>query len=398
MHNSGDVIQGSFPNGLTRIASPVLQRRATPTGSSVQLPPRLTMQTHGTGQPLPVAVRQKMESFFRTSFADVRVHVGPGATAIGATAFTRGSNIHFAPGHYDPVSHHGQQMLGHELAHVVQQRAARVRNPFGSGVAVVHDPLLESEAHRLGQQAAAHVPRLVQAKFGGATVQRIEPVTIGLGLAAVATVGAVAWGLSYCFGGRNDDGGAAPPDPVAHLKSMDGLRQLRADTRSGGDSQGTTALLQSGGAYYLIEQDNCRNCQDAMAALGVTYVNAGSRHTGWHAEMRMVAFFKHHAKGLAGTTIWVNKPICKACAAELRVEGVTMAVPIEAEDPSDDWVHWRVMAGLGYSPADAAYQGPVRRGWGSQLRDETNQSIANAYGDISNLDRSTRRRFTGKYT
>jgi hypothetical protein len=50
---------------------------------------------------------------------------------------------------------HGQQLLGHELAHVVQQRAGRVRNPLGIGLAVVHDKALEAEADRLGQRVAA---------------------------------------------------------------------------------------------------------------------------------------------------------------------------------------------------------------------------------------------------
>jgi hypothetical protein len=82
--------------------------------------------------------------------------VGPQAAAIGALAFTQGSHIHFAPGQYNPASPQGQQVLGHELAHVVQQRAGRVRNPFGSGVAVVQDRRLESEADAMGARAAAH--------------------------------------------------------------------------------------------------------------------------------------------------------------------------------------------------------------------------------------------------
>jgi Domain of unknown function (DUF4157) len=42
-----------------------------------------------------------MESFFNTSFADVRVHVGHEAAAIGALAFTHGADLYFAPGQYD---------------------------------------------------------------------------------------------------------------------------------------------------------------------------------------------------------------------------------------------------------------------------------------------------------
>lgn len=106
------------------------------------------------GQALPDGVRQRMESFFGADFSDVRVHVGSHASSIGAVAFTIGSSLHFAPGQYQPDSPRGLQLLGHELAHVVQQRAGRVRNPFGGGIAVVQDTALEAEADRLGNLAA----------------------------------------------------------------------------------------------------------------------------------------------------------------------------------------------------------------------------------------------------
>lgn len=101
-------------------------------------------------------MQQKMESFFGNSFADVRVHVGSQAPSIGARAFAHGSNLYFAPGHYNPGTRRGQQLLGHELTHVVQQREGRVKNPFGSGVAVVQDRSMEGEADQMGLRAASH--------------------------------------------------------------------------------------------------------------------------------------------------------------------------------------------------------------------------------------------------
>src|SRR5262249_38297722 len=85
---------------------------------------------------------------------------------IGALALTQGSNLYFAQGQYNPHTSRGRQLLGHELAHVVQQRAGRVRNPFASGVAVVQDRALETEADRMGLRAAAHQIS-VQAKMVG---------------------------------------------------------------------------------------------------------------------------------------------------------------------------------------------------------------------------------------
>jgi len=107
------------------------------------------------GEPLPEAVRARMEAFFQTDFSTVRVHVGTQAPSLGALALAVGEHLFFAPGCYAPHTERGQWLLGHELAHVVQQRSGRVPNPFDSGLALIHDPVLEAEADHLGFQAAA---------------------------------------------------------------------------------------------------------------------------------------------------------------------------------------------------------------------------------------------------
>ncbi|HEU4387913.1 MAG TPA: DUF4157 domain-containing protein [Blastocatellia bacterium] len=106
------------------------------------------------GMPIPDKVRTKMEAAFGADFSDVRVHVGREASSIGAIAYTWGTNVHFAPGQYNPWTIQGQKLLGHELWHVVQQKSGRVSNPFGNGVAVVQDHTLEAEADRMGVKAA----------------------------------------------------------------------------------------------------------------------------------------------------------------------------------------------------------------------------------------------------
>jgi len=88
---------------LTRVAGPqgvVVQRVGN--GEAFQLPANLSNFGGGVGQPLPKPVLQKMESFFKTTFADVRVHVGAQASSIGALAFTHGTNLYFAPGAVQP--------------------------------------------------------------------------------------------------------------------------------------------------------------------------------------------------------------------------------------------------------------------------------------------------------
>jgi len=159
-----DVIQGSFLNGAPRVVNgkgglPV-QRLAS--GTAAQMPQTAFDLHRGIGQPLPGEVCQRMEALFGAKFNDVRVHVGPQAASIGAVAFTRGSNVYFAPGQYDPSTPRGRQLLAHELAHVVQQRTGRVRNPFPSGTAFVHDLGLEAEATRMSLRAATVQPLMAR--------------------------------------------------------------------------------------------------------------------------------------------------------------------------------------------------------------------------------------------
>ncbi|SFH00946.1 protein of unknown function [Duganella sp. CF458] len=180
------LIQAHFVNGgiilMARAAqqsgssSGVLQSKCTPSGIIALDAGRLNL-TGSIGRPIPEALRQKMESFFRTDFSAVRIHVGSHAQSIGAHAFTTGSDIYFAHGQYAPDTPRGQQLLGHELAHVVQQRAGRVQAPVGAGTVIVNQPALEAEADRLGARAATFVPApQMNAALPFRTAQATAPV------------------------------------------------------------------------------------------------------------------------------------------------------------------------------------------------------------------------------
>jgi Domain of unknown function (DUF4157) len=107
---------------------------------------------------LPDQVKAQMEGAFGTSFDDVKITANSSkAKEAGALAFAQGNNIHFAPGQYNPESKGGQELLGHELAHVVQQRQGRVQaNAEVNGLPVNNDHALESEADQMGAKAAAY--------------------------------------------------------------------------------------------------------------------------------------------------------------------------------------------------------------------------------------------------
>ncbi|HEV8541814.1 MAG TPA: DUF4157 domain-containing protein [Verrucomicrobiae bacterium] len=86
--------------------------------------PHSTVVPKSDGQSLPGTVRQQMEGKFGTDFSAVRVHSGTHVSGIGATSYTTGNDIHFAPGQYQPHTDKGKELLSHELTHVVQQRQA----------------------------------------------------------------------------------------------------------------------------------------------------------------------------------------------------------------------------------------------------------------------------------
>ena len=109
----------------------------------------------GGGSKLPSGVQAKMEQSFGTDFSDVRIHEGSHASAIGALGYTQGTDIHFASGQYQPHSQEGQELLGHELTHVMQQKQGRVAATTQSkGVAINDDTSLEREADEMGAKAA----------------------------------------------------------------------------------------------------------------------------------------------------------------------------------------------------------------------------------------------------
>jgi hypothetical protein len=91
---------------------------------------------------------------FGADFSGVRIHHGDGrAEAMGAEAMAHGDDIHVAA-HRDPGD---RALIGHELAHVVQQREGRVAAPQSKDGEVV-DPALEEEADRAGQVVAGGQP------------------------------------------------------------------------------------------------------------------------------------------------------------------------------------------------------------------------------------------------
>jgi hypothetical protein len=75
--------------------------------------------------PLDAAARGALQGSYGVDLSPVRVHTdaraAASAQAVGACAYTVGSDIVFGAGEYDPASSSGGWLLAHELAHVAQQ-------------------------------------------------------------------------------------------------------------------------------------------------------------------------------------------------------------------------------------------------------------------------------------
>lgn len=110
---------------------PDIQRQATSDKTTVE--PSIEdaiQQTRGSGQPLAESVRVPMEQAFGADFSGVKVHADARSDqlnrSIQAKAFTTGQDMFFRQGEYSPSSRSGQELIAHELTHVVQQQGNRV--------------------------------------------------------------------------------------------------------------------------------------------------------------------------------------------------------------------------------------------------------------------------------
>jgi len=135
-----------------------IQRQARDSGSTPALMPDHAALEQSGGKPLPLDLRQRMESQFGRKFEGVLVHsdsaAAQAAGAVHARAFTSGNHIYFAQGEYQPDTEPGRELIAHELAHVVQQNTGRASAAGKQIDGGRHDPL-EQEADR----AAAEIAR-----------------------------------------------------------------------------------------------------------------------------------------------------------------------------------------------------------------------------------------------
>ncbi len=103
----------------------ILRAPASADAQPSAVPPAVHDVVTSAGQPLDKATRAYMEPRFGRDFSRVRTHTderaAASARAVDAHAYTVGDHIAFDKGRFSPGTAEGRRLIGHELAHVVQQ-------------------------------------------------------------------------------------------------------------------------------------------------------------------------------------------------------------------------------------------------------------------------------------
>jgi Domain of unknown function (DUF4157) len=103
----------------------------------------------GGGVAIAPNIRQPMEQAFGADFSGVKVHTDGQSDqlnrSIQARAFTTGQDVFFRQGEYNPGSRGGQELLAHELTHVVQQSGGAISSEEKPGKKLIN--LVENTGH-----------------------------------------------------------------------------------------------------------------------------------------------------------------------------------------------------------------------------------------------------------
>lgn len=138
-------------------------------------------QGSGRALQLPEELRSGIESQFGHSVDNLKFRESSDVNSIGAKAYAKGDEIHFAPGQFRPDTELGRKMIGHEVAHIAQQ----ARGGLGTGVNL--DPSMEHQADLQGDALAAH--NISSAESGGVALSPMPT-------ASFSSAPAQGWGIS----------------------------------------------------------------------------------------------------------------------------------------------------------------------------------------------------------
>ncbi|MCL1491720.1 MAG: DUF4157 domain-containing protein [Pseudanabaena sp. Salubria-1] len=128
----------------------LVQRRENIGGGEASTDLESSIQSaRGSGQSLDANLQRSMGQAMGADFSGVKVHTDSQSDqlnkSIQAKAFTTGQDVFFRQGAYEPSSRGGQELIAHELTHVVQQGAS-VQRKSNEEIAENNEPLSNEPA------------------------------------------------------------------------------------------------------------------------------------------------------------------------------------------------------------------------------------------------------------
>ena len=128
----------------------LIQRRENVGGGVASTDLESSIQSaRGSGQSLDGSLSEKLGQAMGADFSGVKVHTDSQSDhlnkSIQAKAFTTGQDVFFRQGAYDPSSRGGQELIAHELTHVVQQNGGAVQ----AKMSLQREPALEKDELQL---------------------------------------------------------------------------------------------------------------------------------------------------------------------------------------------------------------------------------------------------------
>lgn len=243
---------GALPLFLQRQTAGGAAADAAP-AANAPAPPVVHDALRAPGRPLAANERAQWEPRFGRDLRDVRLHTGEqaaqSARAVGANAYTVGSDIVFGAGRFSPDTAGGARLLAHELTHVVQQGGGRGPAPTAAQIGAA-DSAYEREAGAVaaavqrGESAAGMIvppagsgPAALQRDTAGAGSGSAQQQTgSGSGSAQqTATQQPAAQPLDY-----DRDPKSIPAVPAGQTAA--GVRTLLANKKRAGDITGFQVL------------------------------------------------------------------------------------------------------------------------------------------------------------
>jgi len=315
------------------------------TGMALSTPRPAATGPSAAGAGMPEYLRASLDVAFETDLSAVRIHEDQQAPSLGALAFTRGTDVHFAPGRFEPETARGRALLGHELAHVVQQAEGRVTTssaPQTTAGEAGEDSALEREADEAGTRVArgehASIGRPARALGEPATAPMTQYKT-AIKTGDLTTSGFTDW--SY----------------VAYLGQ--GLIRLRfcrrSDCEQKGEAIGTIGWVTNNPTHLDVSDDPTKPAANAPRAAGGAFKSSETQSDATNRFSRFAifadagtglaavvavwkAFYEGQKKSNPGVSLAEIIKLHKGLepAEKAKLDGITDPVARKAVDPREE--------------------------------------------------------------